>query len=142
MYYLVYQSLLALLGCLVAAYAIRVERNAKKDIKAVCDINDRMSCSKVLTSKYARMLGLAFGLKENHPLNLPNTYFGFLFYLAVFVYPFVDVPYKEFLLMGASGMSMVACVVLAVAMWKLGDFCAVCVTTYFINAGILYCAYQ
>lgn len=127
-------------GILVTLYAIRVERQSGN---AMCDINDRMSCSRVLKSPYARMMKMAFNLKENHPLNVPNTYYGLLFYIAITAYDFVYVPYQETLLLLASLLSLVACVGLAYILYfKLNDFCIVCVTTYFINIGIFYCAYN
>jgi uncharacterized membrane protein len=131
---------IALIGIIITSYAIYVEHNAKKGRKFMCDINDYMSCSAVLTSPYARMIKLVFGLDDNHILNVPNTYVGILFYLAVLVYPYVRIPYQEYMLLLASILSLFACVVLALAMYKLGDTCIVCIATYFVNMAIFYYA--
>lgn len=136
-------QLLAIIGFFVSIYAIIIERKASRNsgIKLFCDLNDRVSCSKVLTSKYAKMTGVIFRLRENHLLNVPNTYYGVVFYFAVFVYGYVDVPYKQYLLFVASIVSIMACFVLAIAMYKMGTMCTVCISTYFINLMILYGAW-
>lgn len=140
--------LFGMLGLLASLYAIHVERKARKEGpgKAACDINNRMSCSSVLTSKYAKMTGLVFSLKENHPLNVPNTYFGVLFYLAIIIYPmfpFTMIPFREVLLFGATLFSVCFSFLLAYILYfKLNDFCIVCVTTYIINAVLFFCAYR
>ncbi|AYV77849.1 MAG: vitamin K epoxide reductase complex subunit 1 [Edafosvirus sp.] len=137
-------TLLGICGVLVSAYAIYVEVNAKHKQRALCDLNEGMSCTRVLTSPYARMTGLVFGLKKSHPLNLPNTYYGLLFYVAIILYkmyPFTLIPFKEFLLLVASSMSMAACIGLAYVLYfKLKDICIVCITTYIINSCIFYYA--
>ena len=135
--------LLALAGIIVTLYAIYVERQTNKiGFKAMCDINDYASCSRVLKSPYAKMTKMIFNLKDDHVLNVPNTYFGLLFYIAVIIYNFVDVSYQEVLLLVASGISLCACFGLAYILYfKLKDFCVVCVATYFINMGIFYYAY-
>lgn len=134
--------LLAILGLAITAYAIYVEKNAKKGRKFMCDVNDSMSCSVILTSKYARMTKLLFSLKEDHPLNLPNTYYGMLFYFAVLCYSYVPIPYKEYMLLVASFFSLLACVVLATKMYELNDICLVCLCTYVVNMGIMYYAWH
>jgi len=140
-------SFFGFFGLFVSLYAIYVERKARDGSRnAMCDFNDRASCSKVLTSPYSRMLGLTFKLPKNHPLNVPNTYFGLLFYIAIIAYPeypFTLIPFREYLFFGATLASMTFCFVLAYILYfKLNDFCAVCVTTYFINAVLLYCSYN
>jgi vitamin-K-epoxide reductase (warfarin-sensitive) len=86
------EQLWSLLGIVVSIYSIYVEHHAsvEDDFVALCDINQSVSCSKVcqifcqmtgevLTSPYARLLGLVADLPEDHYLNLPNTYFGTCF---------------------------------------------------------------
>merc|ERR1711887_450282 len=74
---------LCLLGFAVCIYALNVEFHveANPDYKAMCDINDQMSCSKVLTSQYGKGFGLlGYILGDDHPLNLKNPFFGLAFY--------------------------------------------------------------
>ena len=71
-------QLLAIIGFFVSIYAIIIERKATRNngMNSYCDLNDRVSCSKVLTSKYSKMTGVIFRLRESHLLNIPNTYYG------------------------------------------------------------------
>ena len=132
-------------GVIVTLYSIYVEKTANSGKKAMCDMSENASCTVVLTSPYARLMKMAFNLPRNSIFNQPNTYYGLLFYVAVIlygVYPFTLIPFREYLLMGASIMSMGFCVVLAYILYfKLKNFCAVCVTSWVINAVILASAY-
>lgn len=133
-----------IVGLLLTLYTIYVERQQSKNkaYRAACDVSDSMSCSVVLKSPYAKLVGKTFGLKRKHPLNLPNTYYGVLFYIAIMlysVYPFTLVPFREYLLFGASVSSLSVCVVLAYIMhFKLKNYCLVCIGTYFVNLFIFY----
>lgn len=129
------------LGLLTSVYAIYVEKRATS--KAYCDIKEGMSCSRVLKSRYAKMLGLTFGLGPKHPLNISNAHFGLLFYCLVVLYPFVFVPFKEgFLLAASTGAMLASCGLAYILMVKLHDLCLVCVATYAWNAAIWICALQ
>lgn len=46
-------SVLCLMGIVASVYALHVETKKERDpnYRAACDINEHMSCSKVLTSK-------------------------------------------------------------------------------------------
>ena len=148
-------SLFGIAGILASLYAIYVEKMAndyshgprigKKKYVALCDIGEGMSCSRVLTSDYAKLTSFVFRLSKDHPLNLPNTYFGLMFYIAIVLYPmypFTIIPYREWLLFGASlGSIAASCALAWILYFKLHDFCFVCATTYVINAGILWQAY-
>src|SRR4051812_26062649 len=103
-----------------------------------------MSCSRVLTSKWAKMIGLIFDLPENHPLNIPNTYLGVLFYFAIILYPmriFRWVPFRKHLLLLASLLSIASSAyLLYVLYYILHDFCVVCVSTHIANTLIFFAA--
>jgi len=130
--------LLGICGIIVTLYAIYVERLGP-GIKAACDINNRASCSRVLKSPYGRMTKMYFNLRDDHPLNIPNTYYGILYYSAIILYNFVTVPYQETLLFIASLFSLFISLKLALILYyELNDFCAVCVTTYVLNFFIFY----
>lgn len=130
---------LGLLGFLVTLYAIKVERSNEP---ALCDIKNRMSCSRVLKSEYNSMIGRLLGLKKNHPLNFPNTYYGILYYTIVMLYDFIEFPYKYNIMLTMVALSCLASLGLAyILYYKLQDFCVVCVTTYIINYYTLYTLY-
>ena len=141
-------GLCGICGIVVTLYAIYVERMAKSKsgggqskYKAICDVNDSMSCTLVLTSKYSKMMGTIFNLDKDSWFNLPNTYYGLLFYVCVTLYPlypFILIPFREVLLLGASLMSIVSSVMLAYILYfKLKNLCMVCIVTYVINITIL-----
>ena len=135
-------SILGLIGLAVTLYAINVEKNAVAAKRALCDINEHISCTLVLTSKYAKMMGLIFKLPYKHPLNLPNTYYGLIFYIIIIlypVYPFTLIPFREVLFLVASSFSLLSCCGLAYILYVyLKDFCIVCVATYIVNIFIFY----
>eukprot|EP01127_Copromyxa_protea_P015156 TRINITY_DN4316_c0_g1_i2.p1 TRINITY_DN4316_c0_g1~~TRINITY_DN4316_c0_g1_i2.p1 ORF type:complete len:187 (-),score=19.05 TRINITY_DN4316_c0_g1_i2:23-583(-) len=140
------EQLWALVGVLVSLYSIYVELHASQedDFVAFCDITPSVSCSKVLTSPYAKMVGYVYDLPEDHSLNVPNTYLGLLFYSAVILYsipPFTRVPHRELLFFSASCLSLVLCLVLGYILYAiLEDLCLVCLTSYLVNISIFICA--
>ena len=140
-------TILGLLGIIASLYAVYVEHRAKntkggKKYIALCDVNNSMSCSRVLTSEYAKLGRLFFGLKEGSVFNVPNTYYGLLFYIGIALYaqfPFTLIPLRAYLLFAASLGSIVAsCTLAYILIFILHDVCLVCVTTYIINLAILY----
>lgn len=131
-------QIFALLGLIVSFYAVYVEKKA--DYSSFCDFGEGFSCSAVLTSEYSRLIGMAFNLDRHHPMNIPNTYYGILFYLAVFLYPlypFTLVPFRRTLLLLASISSMALCFVLAyILKYILHDVCIVCISSWIVNFAI------
>ncbi len=131
---------LGLLGLALTCYAIQVE--SKAEANAWCDISDRMSCSRVLKSEYAKMVGMMLKLSPSNPLNVPNTYYGVGYYLLVVLWAAFE-PFPQQLMLAASFMSILASLGLAYILYfKLNDFCVVCAATYVVNAGILWIVYQ
>ena len=63
----VFRFLACFVGISLSAYALHVElsKEHNKDYKALCDISEHMSCSKVFSSKY---------------VTLPMPFFSFLFF--------------------------------------------------------------
>ncbi|XP_036367597.1 vitamin K epoxide reductase complex subunit 1 isoform X1 [Octopus sinensis] len=78
-------------GILLSIYALYVEirKEADPTFKAVCDLGNNVSCSKVLTSKYGRGFGIVEALvgKENF-MNVRNCNLGILFYAAQIILSF------------------------------------------------------
>lgn len=141
-------TFLGIIGIIVCLYAIYIDKVSKKEKNyvAFCDINNYMSCSVVLKSPYSRLTKLCFGLNENSLFNVPNTYYGLLFYIAITIYPiypFTLIPFRELMFFGASFTSLLLCCALAYILYfKLHNFCAICVATYFINMFIFWFAYR
>ena len=74
---------------MISCYAVYVEvsKHADPEFKALCDFNEKSSCSRVLTSSYGTGMGLiSVLLGEDHPLNISNSFYGIILYslLALF----------------------------------------------------------
>jgi len=85
-------------------------------------------------------VGVFFSLPKEHLLNVPNTVFGILFYIACIFYPiFTFVPFRKYLLFIASFSSLSVSFFLGYTLYFiLKDFCLVCVSSYFINLAIFF----
>ena len=141
-----YISIWGLIGFVATLYAIYVAKRSKAGFKVMCDINDRISCTAVLKSEYAYLCKMYLGVSDDSIFNVPNTYYGLLFYIAIMIYPlypFTLIPFREILLFFASIMSMLISFLLALILkYRLNNLCVICVFTYFVNAAIFYLAWK
>ena len=83
-----FKSTLCVIGVLVSCYAVYIEisKESDSDYEAWCDINEKASCSRVLTSEYSVGLGIVKSiLGEDHILNISNAYYGIFVYIALCV---------------------------------------------------------
>ncbi len=113
--------ILAAAGFLLSAYALHVEKKIAQDknYRPVCDINDTVSCTRNLTSKHSRTLGL------------PNSAAGLAFYALVFVLAFTSYAAAIFYL---SLLALIGSFYLAyISYYKLRTFCLVCTGIYLVN---------
>ncbi|XP_027049173.1 vitamin K epoxide reductase complex subunit 1 [Pocillopora verrucosa] len=128
-------------GIALSVYALHVEisKEHNKEYKALCDINEHMSCSKVFSSKY----GTGFGLVEplmgkDSPLNVPNSIFGIIFYLLMFLLGLSSNKFAAWLMFLFSLMSCAGSIYLGyILFYILHDTCVVCISTYVVNAILL-----
>lgn len=72
-------TILCLIGISLSLYAFYVETRKSHDptYQAACDLGTRMSCSRVLTSRWGRGFGL---LPTDSIFNLPDSLFGLMYY--------------------------------------------------------------
>lgn len=137
---------LALIGVILSVYSLYVEFQAAHDrsYKALCDINEHVSCSKVFLSKYGRGFGLVekiFG--PDSVLNLPNPIFGIVFYGSVMVLCLFRFSLKvSGLLTLMSAASCIMSIYLAYILYFMKDICVVCVSTYVVNFLLLFLNFQ
>jgi vitamin-K-epoxide reductase (warfarin-sensitive) len=77
-----YIRILASAGVLIAAYSLYVKARFAKDktYRAMCDLSDNISCTRVMASKY----GTNFGINIGSTLAFSNSFLGILFYLLQF----------------------------------------------------------
>lgn len=136
-------SSLCIMGIGACLYAIGIEKSKTKH-KRMCDVNESMSCTLVLTSKYGHMAKLLFHLDENSFFNMSNAQYGLFFYLGLMVfqlYPFTLIPYHSFSFLLATSSSVIASLGLAYILYYiLHNFCMICVCMYIINSLLLLCA--
>lgn len=130
--------LFVLFGLAISFYALVVEHKAKLDAEyvALCDLSPSVSCSKVLTSEYAKLFSYLGLIPQDSVFNQPNTIYGIVYYVAfgVTYRHFRDYDWGKLLLMGLTTASMILCAYLAYILTvKLSDICIVCYLTYLCN---------
>ncbi|XP_051958187.1 vitamin K epoxide reductase complex subunit 1 [Xyrauchen texanus] len=134
--------LLCFLGLVLSIYALHVElsRERNPEYRAMCDLGDSVSCSKVFTSRWGRGFGLVqiFASKDS-VLNQPNSVLGIIFYTLQLGLGQLVSSRAAFVLVMSSWVSVAGSLYLAAILaFILGDFCMVCVSTYIINFALLY----
>ncbi|GBP82362.1 Vitamin K epoxide reductase complex subunit 1 [Eumeta japonica] len=122
-----------IIGVLASTYALYVEMaaEARPGYKAMCDLSDHMSCSRVLTSEYSKGFGI---IPHGSAFEVPNCIYGIIFYcLLIFLTTYEDkriVQLQFFLALGSLATSVYLAYLL---MFVLHDLCVVCVSTFIIN---------
>ena len=138
--------MLCLSGILVSLYSLYVKHSAVADenYRALCDISEHISCSKVLTSEYSKGFGI-FGrfVGDDSPLNASNSAHGLVFYSFLFLLGYLDWPSTIRVILFLSVLANIMSIYLACLLYfVLHDFCLVCVTTYLINFALLIISYS
>lgn len=137
---------LGIIGLILSVYTIFVEVSAHSDksYKAMCDISESVSCSKVFLSKYGTGFGLVGPiLGEESIFNIPNSIFGIIFYSLIICISLVG--NRKQGLKVLSILSFLSCamsVYLATILYMLQDICMVCVSTYIVNFSLFYVSFK
>nr|XP_025037146.1 vitamin K epoxide reductase complex subunit 1-like protein 1 [Pelodiscus sinensis] len=94
--------------------------------------------------RWGRGFGLVEGLLGKHSaLNQPNSLFGIVFYTLQVLLGFTPRTLAAVALLGSSVVSIAGSLYLAyILFFVLHDFCLVCVTTYLLNAALLFLNYH
>ncbi|KAJ1532250.1 hypothetical protein ONE63_000866 [Megalurothrips usitatus] len=129
--------LLCAAGVGASYYAYFVEQNVEQNekYKAMCDINDQLSCTKVFATPYAKGFGVVGKyLGEKHILNQPNSVYGIFFYGALALLSLVNFSFiariQLLLTFLSNGLSVYLAYLL---LYVIKSICVVCVATYVIN---------
>jgi len=119
--------ILAVLGFLISLYTYRTEEKIKTDpsFKPFCDISDRISCSKVVTSPYAKLFLVS------------NSVAGMAYY--VFVAVVAALRYNHLLLAATIGGCAVSAVLAYILFAKIRTVCVLCISLYLVNVALLVC---
>ncbi|XP_060884224.1 vitamin K epoxide reductase complex subunit 1 [Labrus mixtus] len=136
------RTFLCVFGLCLSVYALHVELSKERDpdYRAMCDLGESVSCSKVFASRWGRGFGLVqFFFDKDSLLNQPNSVLGIIFYtLQMGLGMFVSKKAVVFLVF-SSWVSVAGSLYLATILtFVLGDFCMVCVSTYIINFALLF----
>ena len=120
-------SWLTILGFLLSLYFLYVKTKQKNNnYKALCDINNLISCSKAAKSDYSSLFGFS------------NAILGIVFYPIVFILQLSSFNFYIFYL---SIIASLFSLYLIYSSFKIKVLCPFCITTYIINFLILYFSY-
>lgn len=119
----------ALAGFLLSVYTLYVEHRLKKnaDYHAVCDISNRMSCTRTFHSNYGKMFGIS------------NGWWGLIYYIAIAILVYLS-RFDLTLYLAIVGVLMSARLAY-ILYFKLKNFCLVCNGIYLVNILLLVFAY-
>lgn len=112
-------QVLAVFGLIVSLYALYVEWRYTRirNFKPWCDISEKISCTKVLSSRYGHLLGI------------PNAAPGVVFYIIVWILAIIGGPLFLITLFG-----VIASIYLAyTSFFELELFCVVCGASWIVN---------
>ncbi|XP_053197276.1 vitamin K epoxide reductase complex subunit 1 [Scomber japonicus] len=133
---------LCALGLVLSVYALHVELSHERnpEYRAMCDLGESVSCSKVFSSRWGRGFGLVqFFVAKDSPLNQPNSVLGIIFYTLQLGLGLSLSKRAAMFLVFSSWVSIAGSLYLAsILAFVLGDFCMVCVSTYIVNFALLF----
>ncbi|KAJ8245862.1 hypothetical protein GJAV_G00261110 [Gymnothorax javanicus] len=133
---------LCIFGLALSVYALHVEVSRERDpeYRAMCDLAESVSCSKVFTSRWGRGFGLVeLFVPKDSALNQPNSLLGIIFYTLQLALGHSASSRAALFLVVSSWVSVAGSLCLAsVLVFVLGDFCVVCVSTYVVNFALLF----
>jgi len=122
-------EIFSIIGFALSIYAFKVENKLKtnKKYKAICDVNNKISCSKTFKSKYGHLAGFS------------NSLGGIFFYALIFILAIYNLNDLIFYLslLGFFGILYLA----YLSFIKLRTYCLVCSLVYILNILLLVFAY-
>ncbi|XP_076007855.1 vitamin K epoxide reductase complex subunit 1 [Genypterus blacodes] len=136
------RTFLCIFGFVLSIYALHVEfsKESNPSYRAMCDLGESVSCSKVFTSRWGRGFGLVeIFLGRDSALNQPNSVLGIIFYTLQMGLGLSLSKRAVLFLVLASWVSVAGSLYLAsILAFVLGDFCMVCISTYIVNFALLF----
>ena len=118
--------ILGLVGFCISLYTFCLEKKVKQDAnyKPVCDLSDRISCSKPMKSSYANLFFFS------------NAFVGIVFYVLILLLAYFDA--LMLLRVVVIGGCLVSCVLAYLLYFKIKSLCLLCTSLYAINFLLLY----
>jgi len=116
---------LAIVGFLISAYTYFIEKKIKEkpNYKPVCDVSDRISCTKPMKSPYANLFYFS------------NALIGGAYYIMIGVLTLLQM--HQLLIMAAVCGCIISAVLAYILYFKIKSLCILCTTLYVINVLIL-----
>lgn len=121
---------LAAIGFAISQYVFWVEKRTRedRDYTPLCDINDRISCTRAFKSRYGNLLGFS------------NSILGMFFYTVLFIAQLLGF---EMMVFGLSFAAAVASFGLAYILYfRVKSLCLICTSIYVINILLLVFSYS
>ncbi len=117
---------LACLGFVISFYTYYIEQKIRynQSYKPVCDINERISCSKVMTSRYANIFFVS------------NSVLGMLYYLATAFVAYMG--YSTILTIITILGVIASCGLAYILYFKIKSVCILCTSIYIINIALFF----
>jgi vitamin-K-epoxide reductase (warfarin-sensitive) len=121
--------IIAAIGFTLSLYGFFVKNKLDKDptYHPVCDLSDRVSCSKTFLSPYSNLLIVS------------NTVAGLLFYAGIMLLALFG--YAKLIWYGALAATIVSAIFAYILFFKIETICLLCISIYLINIALLYTAY-
>lgn len=118
--------IIASLGLILCLYSYTVEQKLKQDqqYKPLCDLSDRISCSKPIQSQYGSLFGI------------PNSLIGIFFYLGILTLALLNM--KTAIVAAAIAACCASAIFAFILAFKVQAFCLICVSIYAVNALLLW----
>jgi vitamin-K-epoxide reductase (warfarin-sensitive) len=122
--------ILAFIGFGLSLYAYITEQKVKQDasFKPACDISDKISCSRVMLSPYAKMLFVS------------NAVIGMAYYALIAGLAYFN--QINIIFFAAIASCLVSLYLAYLLIFKIKSFCVVCSSLYVVNILILFLAYK
>ena len=124
-----------LAGLLVSLYTAYISRQKQLDpaYEALCDISESVSCSDVITSRFAKGFGLLDGILESDSfLKVPNFILAIVFFLLYFSVAVSG--YCTYLLLPAATTGVLMSLYLFYILnWVMETYCLLCYSAYAVS---------
>ena len=116
--------ILTIIGFCIALYAYITDKKIKQepDYKPVCDISERISCTKPMKSKYSTMFFIS------------NSFAGMLFYASIAILAIFN-NIKLIFIISSLG-AIATCFFAYLLFFKIRSLCIICISLYIINIAI------
>lgn len=118
--------ILSIFGFCISLYTYLLEKKIQRvpSYKPMCDISDKISCTKPMKSAYASLFYVS------------NTLIAMIFYLLIFCLAFLQA--QTLLLVSIICGCIASCILAYILYFKIKSLCLLCISLYVINFLLLF----